>query len=81
MFFKRHISAHEPNAGETYERNCAHNMIERATIIWVGEDCFGIPHVRYRVTIPGLDSSDDLRVLARDVFQQRYRLADTIQAA
>ncbi|HZD25980.1 MAG TPA: hypothetical protein VE631_06930 [Alphaproteobacteria bacterium] len=81
MLFQRTKPRETLMAGAIYERDREYNMKEHATITWVGEDCFGIPHVRFRVTIPGFDETDDLRVLAEDVFRSRYRLCHETQAA
>jgi len=81
MFFKRNAAAEQLNEGAVFERAREHNLTEQATVTWVGKDPFGIPHVRFRVTIPGFDEADDYRVLAVDVFRERYRRCRSSQAA
>lgn len=73
MMFKRASKDKSLTAGAVYERDRDYNLRERATILWIGKDYFGIPHVRFSLIVPGFDDAPDLRVLSASVFQERYR--------
>ena len=81
MFFKRSKPEGDLTEGAVYVRDREHNLTEHALVTWVGNDCFGIPHVRFRVTVPGFDEMADNRMLAVEVFQERYRRSGNPQAA
>ena len=81
MFFRRKQNDDVVTAGAVYEREREYNLTEQALVTWVGNDSFGIPHVRFRVTVPGFDEMVDNRVLATEVFQERYRLCRESHAA
>jgi hypothetical protein len=75
MLFRR--SGKKPNIaiGSVYERHLQENIKEQAEVTWLGDDPFGIPHVRFNVVFPGIDESRDARLLAVATFQERYAQA------
>jgi hypothetical protein len=50
-------------------------MVETATVLEIGDDSCGIPHVRYQVCIGTYDNTFDEgpRVLALSCFTQEYQ--------
>lgn len=50
-------------------------MIERAEVLSVGKDCFGIPHVRYQLALMRGGNCPTIvqRTLALASFRDRYR--------
>jgi hypothetical protein len=54
------------------------NLVETATVLAIDDDTFGIPHVRYRVSIGRSDNyviEEGPRVLALSCFAEHYNLA------
>jgi hypothetical protein len=54
------------------------NLVETATVLAIDDDTFGIPHVRYQVTIGRSDNyifEEGQRVLALSCFAEHYNLA------
>ena len=54
------------------------NMVETATVLSIDDNLFGIPHVRYRVSIGRSDNyvlEEGPRVLALTCFAEHYNLA------
>ena len=74
MFF-RGKSKRRLVKGAEFRRKCGHDWEEQATIVWVGEDRTGIPHVKFRLTGPGNYASAETRLLACTVFEQQYKPA------
>lgn len=74
MFFRRRNIA-EIVQGAFYERIHNDNLVERAEVVWVGNDSFGIPHVRYRMSYrtPSREEGQGTRMLAQTIFSERYR--------
>ncbi len=74
MFFKRRNIA-KIVEGAFYERIHNENLVERAEVVWVGNDSFGIPHVRYRMSYrtPSREEGQGTRMLAQTIFAERYR--------
>ncbi len=73
MFFKR-AKANEITEGARYERLHNGNMIERVEVLWIGDDGFGIPHVRYRVSYstPNREEFEGTKMLALESFSSLY---------
>ncbi len=74
MFFKRHRVPDDVKAGSVFRRIHRDNMVETARVLSVAEDCFGIPHVRFRVCYerPNRMFLEDARVLALESFARQY---------
>ena len=61
--------------GAEFRRKRGHDWVEQATIVWVGEDRTGIPHVKFRLTGPGGNTSAETRLLACTAFEQQFKPA------
>lgn len=74
MFLKRYRMANDVKAGSVFRRVRRDNMIETARVLSVGEDCLGIPHVRFQVCFerPNRTFLKDARVLALESFARHY---------
>jgi len=74
MFFKR-AKIPEVTKGAHYERLHNGNMIERVVVLWIGDDGFGIPHVRYRVsyTTPNREAFEGTKMLSLESFSDLYK--------
>lgn len=72
MALLRRQSGREIAEGAVFERARANNVVERATVVWIGKDHAGIPHVRFLVSFSGHDDSLDTRMLALAEFKQHY---------
>jgi hypothetical protein len=73
--FKRGPKRAAIRTGCVYRRNRANNAVETATVLDIHDDSFGIPHVKYKVTIGRSDRSlywDCKRVLALQSFAELY---------
>ncbi len=73
--FKRGPKRAAIRIGCVYRRIRANNAIETATVLDIHDDSFGIPHVKYKVTIGRSDRSlfwDCKRVLALQSFAELY---------
>ncbi len=73
--FKRGPDKVAIRTGGVYRRIRANNAIETATVLGIHDDPFGIPHVKYKVTIGRSDRSlywDCKRVLALQSFAELY---------
>ncbi len=76
MLFRRENSVSEVAAGAVYRRVHPDNMVETAKVLSVGQDCFGIPHVRFNVSFGRTNRTlfeDGPRVLALASFTEHYR--------
>ncbi len=74
--FKRGPEKVPIRTGGVYRRIRANNAVETATVIGIHDDPFGIPHVRYKLTIGRSDRSlfwDCKRVLALQSFAAIYQ--------
>jgi len=62
--------------GGLFQRRHSHNMLETARVLSIGEDQFGIPHVKYEVKFESSQergrSFEGPRVLALAVFADNY---------
>lgn len=62
--------------GGLFQRKHHHNMLETARVLSVGEDQFGIPHVKYEVKFESSQERgrafEGPRVLALAVFADNY---------
>ncbi len=76
MFFKRRDQM-EISQGDRFERPLAGYLIERAEVVWIGEDSYGIPHVRVNVSLrtPSREEPQGTRMLARTAFAAQFRLS------
>ncbi len=75
LFFKRGPKKAAIRTGCVYRRNRAGITVETATVLDIHDDPFGIPHVKYKVTIGPSDRSsiwDCKRVLALQSFAELY---------
>ncbi len=73
--FKRGPDKVAIRTGGVYRRIRANNAIDTATVLDIQDDPFGIPHVRYKLTIGRSDRSlfwDCKRVLALQSFAELY---------
>lgn len=73
--FKRGPTKVAIRTGCVYRRIRANNAIETATVLDIHDDPFGIPHVKYKLTIGRSDRSlfwDCKRVLALQSFVELY---------
>ena len=62
--------------GAIFRRQCSHNVVEQAEVLWIGPDPAGIPHVRYQVSYVGSDFAEEqsTRTLALASFAAMYGL-------
>ena len=70
--------------GDVYRRIRANNAVETATVLDIHDDPFGIPHVRYKLTIGRSDRSlfwDCKRVLALQSFAELYDETNAVDVA
>jgi hypothetical protein len=75
MFLKkRHTETGDVKAGSVYQKSHSGEIVEVATVLSVGEDSSGIPHVRFKVCFerPNRKFLEDARVLALESFAQQY---------
>jgi hypothetical protein len=73
--FKRGSNKVPIRTGCVYRRIRANNAVETATVLDIHDDPFGIPHVKYKVTVGRSDRSlfwDCKRVLALQSFAELY---------
>ena len=73
--FRRGPNTAAIRTGCVYRRIRSNNMVETATVIDIRDDPFGIPHVKFNVTIARSDRSlswECKRVLALRSFAERY---------
>ncbi len=73
--FKRGPDKAAIRTGGVYRRIGANYAVETATVLDIHDDHFGIPHVKYKVTIGRSDRSsfwDCKRVLALQSFAELY---------
>ncbi|MBT4486088.1 MAG: hypothetical protein HOK30_19395 [Rhodospirillaceae bacterium] len=75
MFFRRTEVRDAPTEGDIFQRHVAYDLVETARIQAVTTGPEGIKHVRFRVSMPGLEDQGDQRILAAEVFSQRYQPA------
>ncbi|HYM30778.1 MAG TPA: hypothetical protein VEU47_05730 [Candidatus Cybelea sp.] len=75
MFFKRRIPVDNVREGAVFQRNHPNNLVERAKVVWIGKDSFGIPHVRFQVSYvrPDRQELEGTKVLALSSFTERYQ--------
>ncbi len=74
-YFKRGPKRAAIRTGCVYRRIRGGNMMETATVLDIHDDPFGIPHVKYKVTIGRSDQSsywNCKRVLALQSFAELY---------
>lgn len=74
LTIKRHAAVGDIKAGSVYQRVHSGSIVETATVVSVGEDSFGIPHVRFQVCFerPNRKFLEDARVLALESFADQY---------
>ena len=78
MLFKRRKLNESVCAGSVFEPAHSTNPVEQAEVPWVGDDCTGIPHVRFEMSDLRFQSREPqgVRILALACFAERYaRLA------
>ena len=78
MLFKRRNLNESVYPGSVFERVHSTNTVEQAEVLWVGNDCAGIPHVRFEISSLRSHSREPqgMRILALACFAERYvRLA------
>ena len=78
MFWKndKNSQINAVHEGGLFQRKHSHNMLETARVLSVGEDQFGIPHVKYEVKFESSHERgrafEGPRVLALAVFADNY---------
>ena len=76
MFFKKRQNTEtgDVKAGSVYQRPHDGGIVEIATVLSVGDDSYGIPHVRFKVCFerPNRRFLEDARVLALESFAEQY---------
>ncbi|MDX1485419.1 MAG: hypothetical protein R3229_13170 [Alphaproteobacteria bacterium] len=73
--FKKQADCDTVRAGSVYRIVRRDNLVETATVLAVGDDSCGIPHVRYQVRIGRADNKvfeEGPRVLALSCFAEHY---------
>ncbi|CAN0526160.1 unnamed protein product [Laminaria digitata] len=76
FFFRKGSKAEDVRAGSTYRRVHRDRMVETAQVLSVGNDSYGIPHVRFQVSFrrPNQSRFDGGgRMLALKPFTDQYR--------
>lgn len=75
MFIKRKSSSDDIREGAIYQHERDGRVVEVAKVVSIYDDRDGIPHVRFEMSYQRSTRSDyeGLRVLAREVFAERYR--------
>ena len=82
--FKRGPKRAAIRTGCVYRRIRGGNMMETATVLDIHDDPFGIPHVKYKVTIGRSDQSsywNCKRVLALQSFAELYDEMSVVDVA
>lgn len=51
MFFRRSFPTKAVTVGQFFRRQCPGDRVETAQVLGICEDGFGIPHVRYELTV------------------------------
>lgn len=74
MFFKRQTQTQDVKAGSVYRRVHRDNIVQIAKVVSVGKDCYGIPHVHFRLCYerPNRMFLEDARILALESFTREY---------
>ena len=72
--FKHGPSISDVRVGLLYRRVHHDNLVETARVLSVGQDSFGIPHVRFEVSVssPSRTCFQDDRMLALETFARHY---------
>ena len=75
MFFRNRKALPEVAAGAEFRRDHGNDLVERARVLAVAEDPYGIPHVRFQMSYLRADrvEQQSVRVLALASFAERYR--------
>lgn len=75
MFIKRKTSLDDIREGAVYQRERDGRVVEVAKVMSIYDDRAGIPHVRFELSYQRSTRTDyeGLRVLAREIFAERYR--------
>lgn len=77
MFFRRVKDLQQVKEGAVFRRLRSDRTVETAHVLSVAQDTFGIPHVRYELSIEKPLSADRMvegpRVLALSAFSETYR--------
>ena len=50
MFFRRRSAVDDVREGAIFQRSHPSNFVERAEVVWIGKDHFGIPHVQMQIS-------------------------------
>ncbi|MBT5673457.1 MAG: hypothetical protein HOI52_03005 [Rhodospirillales bacterium] len=81
--FKRETGMEAICAGSVYRRVHRDRTVETATVLSIGDDSFGIPHVRYQLSIGRSDKhvmEEGPRMLSLSCFAEQYREPQLVQA-
>jgi len=72
-FWRRQCSS-RVTEGSVFERIHPTNLVERAEVVWVGDDASGIQHVRFFMSYvrPDGDEPQGTRILSAQSFMERY---------
>jgi hypothetical protein len=75
VFFRRRSAVDDVREGAIFQRQHPHNFVERAEVVWIGKDRFGIPHVRFQLCYvrPDRQVHEGTRMLALTSFAERYQ--------
>ena len=75
VFFRRRSAVDEVREGAIFQRQHPHNFVERAEVLWIGKDRFGIPHVRFQLCYvrPDRQVHEGTRMLALSSFAEHYQ--------
>ena len=51
MFFRKSVRPDDVSVGKSFQRRREDDALERAEVLGISPDAFGIPHVRYELTV------------------------------
>lgn len=51
MFFRKAVCQDDISVGQSFQRRRGDDALERAKVLGIASDAFGIPHVRYELTV------------------------------
>jgi len=75
MFFRRRSNQTRVAEGALFERPLRDNVTEVAEVAWIGQDPFGIPHVRFNMSYRRCNGPEPQgsRMLALETFLSAYK--------
>ena len=79
MFFRKSVRADDVSVGKSFQRRRGDDAVERAEVLGIAPDAFGIPHVRYELTVEKPQSHRlypaGTKVLSLIAFSEAYQEA------